>query len=52
MKNILLLSILFIQFINANDNYYYNNNQKIYLTPYNNSLRSSQNIDYYQNEKV
>ncbi|QOY51971.1 S8 family serine peptidase [Candidatus Sulfurimonas baltica] len=51
MKKSLLIIISILQLACASDSYYYHNNQKVYLIPYNISLRSSSNIDYYQNEK-
>lgn len=51
MKNIIILFTMLIQYGCASDNYYYNNNQKITITPDNSMLRSNTNTDYYQNNK-
>jgi hypothetical protein len=46
-----LTIIAILEFSCANDNFYYQNNKKIYLTPYQNISRSISNINYYQNDK-
>lgn len=51
MKNIIIIFVVLIQYGYANDNYYYNNNQKVTITPNNSISRSNTNIDYYQNDK-
>ena len=51
MKKIIIIFIVLIEYIYSSGNYYYQNDQKKYMTLYNNSLRGSPNIDYYQNEK-
>lgn len=48
-KFFFLISILQLGY--ASDNFYYQNNKKVYLIPYNSSLRSSSNINYYKNKK-
>ncbi|MDQ7044268.1 MAG: hypothetical protein Q9M34_12160 [Sulfurimonas sp.] len=50
MKNIILILTLLLQYAYANDNYYYQNNKKVLLSPYNSTLRSNIDIDYYQND--
>ncbi len=51
MKKIIIISILLTQFLNAADNYYYKNGKVAILTPLNSTMRSLENIDYYQNER-
>lgn len=51
MKLIFIFCIIFYGSLFSSDKFYYQEDKKIYLYPYNNSLRSSPNIDYYQNEK-
>ncbi|DAB29294.1 MAG TPA: hypothetical protein CFH84_10365 [Sulfurimonas sp. UBA12504] len=55
MKNLFFIIIIFVQMACAFDNYYYQNNQKIYLTPVttpsSNLLKNNSDIDYHQNEK-
>mgnify|MGYP000113340547 CR=1 FL=1 len=51
MKKFLAIIISILQLSSASDNFYYQNNKKVYLTPYNSSLRSNPAINYYQNEK-
>jgi len=51
MKKFLAIIISILQLSSASDNFYYQNNKKVYLTPYNSSLRSNPTINYYQNEK-
>jgi len=54
MKTTFLIIIAFIQIGFASDNYYYQNNKKIYLTPLvvpsSNLLTNNLDIDYYKNE--
>ncbi len=50
MKKLLLIFMLLIQYIFAQE-YYYGNHQKISLEPYTPDTRSSDKIDYYKNEK-
>ena len=40
-----------MQICHSNDIFYFKENKKVYLYPYNNSLEGSSYIDYYQNEK-
>ncbi len=51
MKKIIIISLLLTQFINAADNYFYRDGKAALLTPLNSTMRSLQNIDYYQNER-
>ena len=51
MKKFIIISILLMQFLNAADNYYYKNGKVAILTPLNSTMRSLENIDYYQNER-
>ncbi len=51
MKKFIIISILLTQFLNAADNYYYKNGKVAILTPLNSTMRSLENIDYYQNER-
>jgi len=51
VKKIIIISILLTQFLNAADNYYYKNGKVAILTPLNSTMRSLENIDYYQNER-
>ena len=46
---IFLISI--VLFANAKNNYYYENNQKVFITPVYSVLRSDSKIDYYQNNQ-
>jgi len=50
MKNLLLLFTVFVQFVCASDNYFYNKNQKTILTPDASTSRSSSTIDYYKTD--
>lgn len=50
MKNILFIFIVFIHYSYADGIYYYQNNQKVMLTPINTSLRSTSSTDYYKNK--
>jgi len=54
MKTTFLIIIALIQIGFASDNYYYQNNKKIYLTPLvvpsSNLLTNNLDIDYYKNE--
>lgn len=50
MRKTFLIIVCILQFGYSNDKFYYQNHQKIYLSPYNNLLRSNPDIDYYQNE--
>jgi hypothetical protein len=51
MKKILFGLICFANICYSFDNYYYQNNIKIYLNTYPNISRSSSDIDYYKNNK-
>ncbi|MBT5935635.1 hypothetical protein [Sulfurimonas sp.] len=51
MKHIFLIILLIIQVCFANDNYYYQNNNKVLLEPSISIARDSSSIDYYTNEK-
>ena len=51
MKIITIFFLLLASFVHASDNYYYQNNKQIKLTPVNSILRSNTNIDYYVNDK-
>ena len=49
--NKVIVLILLTQFLNAGDNYFYNNGKETLLTPLNSTARNFKNIDYYQNER-
>lgn len=51
MKFLLLIFMIFLQFGYANEPYYYQNNQKITLTPDHSISDHHPHIDYYQNSK-
>lgn len=51
MKIINILFLLLASFIHASDNYYYQNNKQIRLTPVHSILRGNANIDYYENDE-
>lgn len=50
MQKVLLCFILFLQIGCASDKYYYNNAQKVELTPVETISRSTSTIDYYTTE--
>jgi len=50
MKTTFFIIIALIQIAHASDNYYYQNNKMIHLTPTSNLLKNNSDIDYYQNE--
>lgn len=51
MKKLFLLPLALLQIGCASDNYYYQNNEKIYLTPVTDYSRAISNTDYYTNDK-
>ena len=51
MKKALILVNILFQFLYSSDYFYFQENKKLNLFPYDKSLRSNPNIDYYQNEK-
>ena len=48
MKKTILILIALFQYGYADDTYYYQNNQKVTITPIVSILRSNSDIDYYQ----
>jgi len=51
MKKIMIFFIVLTHILDANDNYYFKNNQKENLTPYTSISRSTSHIDYYSTDK-
>ncbi len=50
MNFLTIIFVLFVQFGCADDHYYYNNHEKITLTPQVSLSRSNSNIDYYDTQ--